>query len=264
MSRLSADQLSFAYSDKRILDQVSLQLRPGELTVLLGANGAGKTTLLHALSGQLKPQSGAATLDDQDIRTLSRRDVARKIALMPQYENRELALTVRDVISLGRCPHRGWWMPMTPQDQAQIDDAINVCGLTELVDREVGGLSGGEWRRMILARSLAQDSSVLLLDEPTAGLDLKYQLDVLRRVRQFAIEKQLTVVMTLHNLNHAAFYADTIALLHGGNLLAVGAAKEVLTPDNIRTAFGVSVMVMKHPIGDRVMIVPLDGDQPAP
>lgn len=257
MTNLAAQEISFSYGERPVLDRVSLQLRRGEVTVLLGGNGVGKTTLLHALAGQLSPDSGAAVLDELPLRSRAVRDISRLVALMPQHETREVTMAVQEVVSLGRCAHRGWWKPMTAADQDLVEDAIRITGLCELRERPVTGLSGGEWRRMILARSLAQDTSVLLLDEPTAGLDLKYQHDLLGRVRDFAKQRDLTVVMTLHDLNQAASYADRIALLAKGSLIALGAPAEVLTPELIRSAFGVSVIVMKHPVTGGALVVPM-------
>lgn len=260
MTRLTTDRLSFSYANRLILDRISLELRAGEVTVLLGANGAGKTTLLQSLCRQLRPESGTASLDSQDLAGFTRRDLARRISLMPQHENRELPLQVLDVVSLGRTPHCGWWLPLSKLDHEIVEQSLEATGLDELRHRPVNALSGGEWRRMILARSLAQDASVLLLDEPTAGLDLKYQFDVLGRVRKMTQQRGLVSVLTLHDLNHAAMFGDRLALLADQALIAVGTPTEVLQPEFIWRAFAVAVTVIEHPIHGTPFVVPLHQD----
>lgn len=257
MNPLIASDISFAYANHSILDGISLDLRAGEVLVLLGANGAGKTTLLQALCRQLQPDSGVVLIDQQDIRSFRQRSLARSVALMPQQENRDSQLRVIDVVSLGRTPHTGWWMPFSENDYAIVQQSLEMTGLTALQDRRITELSGGEWRRMILARALTQHASILLLDEPTAGLDLKYQLDVLTRIRSMTRHCNLTVVLTLHDMNHASIFGDRLALLNDRKLLAIGTPREVLQPSLIERAFGVPVTVIDHPIHGTPFVVPL-------
>ncbi|MCY2983253.1 MAG: ABC transporter ATP-binding protein [Planctomycetota bacterium] len=257
MTHLVVDQLKFGYTERMIIDGVSLDLRAGEVLVLLGANGAGKTTLLRLIARQLKLKSGTMHLDESDVTKLSRRNLAQQIALMPQHENQTSTLTVHDVVSLGRMPHCGWWAPLSNTDHSRVEEAINVTGLSSFRNRSILELSGGEWRRMILARAIAQDASVLLLDEPIAGLDLKYQYEVLDQVRKLTKQNRLVSVVTLHDMNMAAMFADRVAILHGGKLLAIGKAEEVITSDVIRQAFDVEVSVMKHPTLGTPLVVPL-------
>ena len=257
MSPLVADRISFAYANQAVLDQISIQLRAGEVLVLLGANGAGKTTLLQTLCRQLRPDSGVVLIDQEDIRKFKPQSLARSIALMPQLENRDSQLRVIDVVSLGRTPHTGWWLPLSEKDHKIVKQSLEMTGLTGLQDRRIAELSGGEWRRMILARALTQHAAILLLDEPTAGLDLKYQLDVLARVADMAHHGNLTVVLTLHDLNHAAVFGDRLALLSDHKLLAMGTPREVLQPSLIEQAFSVPVTVIDHPIHGTPFVVPL-------
>jgi len=257
MIPLTASDISFSYSDQAILDRISLELHAGEVLVLLGANGAGKTTLMQTLCRQLRPDSGVVMIQQRDIRKQTFKAIAREVSLMPQQENRDSQLSVSDVVALGRSPHAGWWLPLTARDHAAVDQALEMSGLTHLRDRRITELSGGEWRRMILARALAQHASILLLDEPTAGLDLKYQLEVLVRVQTLARQCQLTVVLSLHDLNHASIFGDRLALMHNRKLLAVGTPKDVLQPSLIETAFGIPVMVIDHPIHRTPFVVPL-------
>lgn len=262
MTGMESREVSFAYADQLILDRVSLELRPGEVLVLLGANGAGKTTLLRALCRQLSPDRGKILLQDRDIAAISRDELARNIALMPQNESRDSPLRVLDTVSLGRAPHRGWMMPLSAEDREVIDNALQIAGLSDLRDRLITELSGGEWRRMILARALAQQAHVLMLDEPTAGLDLRYQVEVLSLIRRMARERNMIVVVTLHDLNHASLCGDRLALLNGQALAAIGPAEEVLQADRIEAAFGVPVTVIRHPVHGTPLVVPLTGPAP--
>lgn len=257
MKPLVANDLSFAYANQSILDGISLELNAGEVLVLLGANGAGKTTLLQALCRQLRLKAGVVLIDQQDIRKFKPRSLARSVALMPQQENRDSQLRVIDVVTLGRTPHTGWWLPHSQSDCDIVQQSLEMTGLNELQERRITELSGGEWRRMILARALAQHASILLLDEPTAGLDLKYQLDVLTRVRRMTRHCNLTVVLTLHDMNHASLFGDRLALLNDRKLLAIGTPREVMQPSLIEQAFGVPVQVIDHPIHGTPFVVPL-------
>ena len=257
MTRLVVENVKFRYTEQTIIDGVSLELRPGELLVLLGANGAGKTTLLRLIAQHIKLESGLISLDERDLSKLSRRKLAQNIALMPQQENRSSMLTVSDVVSLGRMPHCGWFFPLSKADHNRVDEAIKATGLESLRERSILELSGGEWRRMILARAIAQDASVLILDEPIAGLDLKYQYEVLDQIRSLTKQNQLVTVLTMHDLNMSAMFADRVAILHEGKLLAIGKAEDVLTSDLIRQAFGVDVSVVKHPVLGTPLVIPL-------
>lgn len=257
MTRLSARDLSFGYQgQRRLFSEVSLDPKPGEIVVLLGANGAGKTTLLKILAGQLRPQSGSVCVDGQPIKSYGRQTLARRLTFMPQFEHRDCALSVRDVVRLGRSPHRGWWLPLNSDDERCVEDAITAMNLCELAQREVIELSGGERRRMIFARALAQRAEILLLDEPTDGLDLKYQYECLALAQQLVRQHQLLAVLTLHDLNLAAMFADRIALLGESRMLAIGTPEQVLTTEQIRRAFGINVIITPHPIHRTPMVVP--------
>ena len=256
MSELTTNDLQFSYADRTIFERVSMHLKPGEMLALLGANGAGKTTLLKTLARQLKPTSGEIFLDTKPLSQLSRRGLAQQLAMMPQHENRDASLSVYDVVSLGRTPHCGWLMPLSKKDRAIIEDALNATGLNELRNRNINEVSGGEWRRMILARAIAQDASVLLLDEPTAGLDLKYQYECLERVQTLTHDRKLVTVLTLHDLNQAAMFGDRLALLANRELIAIGPPSQVLTTDLIRQAFSIDVAVMEHPMHGTPLVVP--------
>lgn len=256
MTELTTHQLTFSYAEHTVFEKVSLHLKPGEMLALLGANGAGKTTLLKTLARQLKPSSGEIFLDANPLCKMSRQGLAQQLAMMPQHENRDACLSVYDVVSLGRTPHSGWLMPLNKKDRSIIEDALVSTGLSDLRSRNMNEISGGEWRRMILARALAQDASVLLLDEPTAGLDLKYQYECLERVRSLTYDRKLVTVLTLHDLNQAAMFADRLALMSNRELIAIGPPEEVLTADHIRKAFSIEVTIMQHPLHGTPLVVP--------
>ena len=257
MVQLIAKSVSFAYSAERLaLDSVSLEVRKGELLVLVGANGAGKSTLLRALSGQLNLSQGEVLLEGRSLKMWSRREAAKMIGLMPQFETTDSELSVRDIVRLGRAPHRGWLLPMSEEDEAAIDHALDAMCLEELSDRPASSLSGGQWRRMILARAIAQQASVLLLDEPTSGLDLKHQIESLQLLQRITRQQQATVVVSLHDLNLASLFADRIAIIASGRITAIGTPNEVLTEENLKQAFGISATLIKHPTSDLPMVLP--------
>lgn len=261
---LEARDLSCGYGKRRVLDSLSLTANAGEVLVLLGPNGSGKTTLLRALARQLQPMQGAVLLDDQNIQELDASELPRRIAMAPQTERRDWPLTVEDSVRLGRAPHRGWLLPFNAEDRRIVEHSLQCTGMVELRRRPITELSGGEWRRMILARALAQQASVLLLDEPIAGLDLKYQVEILRLVRRLASERRLIVIITLHDLNYASLYGDRIAMLSVDAPPAIGAPREVLTAQRISRTFGIPVTVTKHPVHQTPLIVPLTEEHPEP
>lgn len=253
---LEAHTLSCTLSGRRVVEQVSLAARPGEVLALIGPNGAGKTTLLRAMARLLRPSGGAALLDGQAVWNLHPRSLARRLA-MAQQGGDAPPLTVGQLVALGRAPHRGWLLPLGPADRAAVEEALNRTGVAHLRDQPVTELSGGEQRRAILARALAQQPQALLLDEPTAALDLKYQVAILDLAVRLAHADGLTIVVTLHDLNQAALVADRVALLAEGRLEALGAPSEVLRADLLTRAYGVPVVVGAHPVYGTPLITPL-------
>lgn len=257
MDSLHAQDLSCRYGSRVALENVSLTARAGEVLGVLGPNGSGKTTLLRALARLHRPAAGTVVLHGQNVWSRSPEHFAREVSLMPQSERRDAPLTVLQTVALGRMPHRGWLLPLNETDRAVIDQALSVAGLEDLRERPITELSGGEWRRVILARSLAQQARVLLLDEPTSGLDLKFQMEILQLMRRLTSEQQLTVVLTLHDLSLAAIHCDRVALLSPNGLLACGEPGEVLTAEAIARTFGIAVSVIPHPLYGTPLVVPL-------
>lgn len=246
---LDIRNLSLAYSNTQVLSDLSLQLHLGEVLGLIGPNGAGKSSLIRALSGVLKPTAGHVQLDDKDVLSLPEAERARLISVVPQSTQLPPAFTVYECVALGRTPHLNWLGSLGEHDRAKIEWAMQVTESAALQNRRAGELSGGEQQRVLLARALAQDCPVLLLDEPTAHLDLHHQVGILKVVRQLARERQLAVLIALHDLNLASLYADRLALLVNGHLHAEGSPQQVLTEPTLQQAYAVTTRVVPNPQG---------------
>jgi iron complex transport system ATP-binding protein len=257
MSTIETRNLTLGYNGQSVIEGLSLAAAPGSVLALTGPNGAGKTTLLRALARLLRPQRGSVMVDGRDAWTLSTREAAQKVGLVPQGEALDWPLTVEEVVALGRAPHRGWFLPLSGRDRQAIESALAETGLLALRQRPVAALSGGERQRVLIARALAQEPSILLLDEPTAHLDLHFQGAVLGLVRRLAHEGAMAVVVSLHDLNLAALYADRVALLAEGRLLVEGTPDEVFTPEYLERAYGVRVAVERHPLYGTPLITPV-------
>lgn len=237
------------------LDGVHLDVAKGEWLALIGPNGAGKTTLLKAIAAALPLTAGTATLDDLDIAGMRPRSRAKRIAVVPQEQTIPHGWTVREVVAQGRAPHLGTWKSETAEDREAIASALRGTETSALADRLVSSLSGGERQRVLLARALAQTPGVLLLDEPTASLDLQYQWEMLELVDHARKERGLTVVSVLHDLNLSAAFACRIALLKAGRIIALGTPEEVLNEETIRRGYHRRVSVSKHPATGRPVVI---------
>lgn len=257
MSQIEIDHISCGYAEREVLKQVSLCIQPGNVLVLLGPNGSGKTTLLRALFNLVDINQGKILIDDQTISQLSRKQVAQKLALSPQMELPQWPMTIEETVQLGRSSQRGWLQPFQQSDSEYVEVVLQQTGLAELQQRKITEISGGEWRRTLIARALAQQTNVLCLDEPTTGLDLKYQVEILSLIRDLAHQRDLTVILTLHDLNLAGCFADQVALLNQGRLEAVGSGMEVLTETRISDVYQTKVKVIPHPEYKTPFIVPV-------
>jgi iron complex transport system ATP-binding protein len=259
MTLLELDNISCAYDKKNnpIVRQITLQAHSGEVLALIGPNGAGKSTLLRAMARLLRPVSGKVILINRDLWKISPRETAKNLAFAAQSGDLSWTATVEQIVALGRSPHCGWFSPLTAHDHQIVQKAIELVGLEKLKDRISTELSGGEQQRMVLARVLAQEPSILLLDEPTSHLDLKYQTDILNLISKLAHEDRITVIISLHDLNLAAVYADRVALINNGELMVAGTPAEVLTADRLSQVYGVPIIVMKHPLKDIPFVFPI-------
>lgn len=239
--RLALEDVAFAYGRTPVLGGVSLHVAPGERVALLGRNGAGKSTLLRVASGYLTAQRGRVLLDGQDLRALPRRVAARRVGGTAAGESAELPFRVREAVALGRHPWRGAFGPPSAADDDAVQAALAAADLVPLAERVLPSLSSGERQRVALARALAQQADLLLLDEPTAHLDLGHQTRLLNVVSA-AAARGTAVLAALHDLNVAAAWADRLVLLHRGRVLAAGPPDHVLTPDLVRAAFDAEVV----------------------
>jgi iron complex transport system ATP-binding protein len=245
VTALEARSVSHAYGEARVLEDASLALEPGELLVLLGPNGAGKTTLLRALAGLLEPQRGDVALRGASLRTLTRRQLARALAIVPQELVVPFPYRVHELVAMGRAPHLGAFGREGARDRAAIDRALARVGLGPFARRSYATLSGGEKQRVALARALAQEADLLLLDEPTAHMDLGHRLHTFEWLRAWIAERRdaRAVLAVTHDLALAAQFGDRIGLLSGGRLLACGAPRDVLTRERIAAVYGVDARV---------------------
>jgi iron complex transport system ATP-binding protein len=244
---LAIDDITIRYEARTVLRKVSLSVNAGEVVALIGPNGVGKSTLIRSCSGTLKPIGGRVTIDGRDMHRLGAADRARLIAVVPQAVRLPESFSVFETVLMGRTPYQGWLGRESAADRSEVEAALARTGTLELADRPIGELSGGEQQRVAIARALAQAARTLLLDEPTAHLDLKHQAGVLSLVCDLAHGENHAVLIALHDLNLAAQYADRVALLSNGTVAAIGTPEEVLTEENLSPAYGLRIAVYEHP-----------------
>jgi iron-chelate-transporting ATPase len=255
---LVADGVSVSYGAVDVVHDARLELVPGCVTALVGPNGSGKSTLLRTAARLQRARTGTLSLEQTaddapaDGLALSVRDFARRVALLTQGRPVPSGLSVRDVVEFGRYPHRGRWGRADPGGAAAVDDALRLTGVDDLADRGVDQLSGGQLQRVWLASCLAQQTGVLLLDEPTTYLDLRYQVELLDLVRDLADESRIAVGVVLHDLDQAAALADTVVLLHEGRVRATGTPADVLTPALLSEVWGIDIEVDTDPSTGRL------------
>ena len=242
--------VSYSYGDRPAVRDVSLKIQSGECVAIIGPNGSGKTTLLGCLSGLLRPIAGKCYLRGRELSIMRTRDIARVLASVPQEFQVPFAYRVREIVALGRSPYLGSLGALSESDHEAIDTALAQTGTDEMQGRPFNELSGGERQRVIIALALAQDPRILFLDEPTAQLDLAHQIEVLRLVKEFNIERGLTVLASLHDIDLAAALFPRIIVLRDGQCVADGSPDEVITPELIHSVFGVTTTVIRDdPLG---------------
>ncbi|AHL76905.1 ABC transporter [Stutzerimonas stutzeri] len=246
-SRLEARQLSMGYGDTAVLRDLDLQLPSGQVTAIVGPNGCGKSTLLAGLARLHKPSAGAVLLNGEAINRLPTREVARQLALLPQDASAPDGLTVAELIRFGRQPHQRLLHQWSERDQAIVEAALQVANLTELADRPLQSMSGGQRQRAWIAMAIAQDTPLLLLDEPTSALDLGHQIEVFELIRQLAAAGK-TVVMVVHDLASACHYADHLVAMQNGRVIAEGVPNEVVTPELVHALYGVHCTLLRDPV----------------
>ncbi|MCK4306001.1 MAG: ABC transporter ATP-binding protein [Candidatus Eisenbacteria sp.] len=242
---LSARGLSASYGQREVFRDVSLQLTRGMLTALIGPNGSGKTTLLHVLSGIHREATGEILLQGRPLQERSRREIARDISLVPQFAEVTFEVTVEETVALGRYPWLGPLAPPSPEDREAIERALAAMDLGLLRGRSLQTLSGGEKQRVYLARALAQTTPILLLDEPVASLDLRYQQETYERLQALAKQQDMAILVADHHLNLVAATCDQVVVLHGGAVWALGSPTDIVTEKMIRDVFGARMQVQK-------------------
>jgi iron complex transport system ATP-binding protein len=253
---LDIQSISVDYNSVPVLRSVSLHIGSGETLAVIGPNGAGKSTLIRVVSGILRPSSGSVRIDGTDLASLTPLQRARHLAVVPQARQLPSAFTVRQTVLLGRTPYLGWLGRAGRTDEALVEQAMQLTQLTSLAERRVGELSGGEQQRVLLARALAQNTPVLLLDEPTTHLDLEHQSSFLNLVQSMVKENHLAVLLVLHDLNLAGIYADRVALLVAGQVHTLGTPEAVLTAENLSSVYHVPVNVVAHPEYGTPLVLP--------
>ncbi len=252
---LDTDDIRYRYVKNIVLDGISFSVAKGEILGILGPNGCGKTTLLKNLNKNLSPESGCVMLDGTDLEEMSKKDIAKKIAVVPQTNEISFSFTVRDIVSMGRMPFQGMLSAESEEDKAIIDDAIRQTGLEKLADRHINTMSGGERQRVIIARAIAQTPNIILMDEPTLHLDISMQFDALNLVQKLARDNGMTVVIVSHDLPMVARYCDRILMIHDHRIHAIGTPEEVLTPENMRVVFNVDAELTVDPKTGRNTVI---------
>lgn len=257
--RLAARGLAAGYPGRRVIDGLDLEIAPGRITMIIGANACGKSTLLGVLARVHSPLGGRVELDGADVATMPRRTFAQTVGLLPQHPSAPDGLTVAELVSRGRHPHRGVFQRWSAADTARVADAMARTGVADLAERPVGDLSGGQRQRVWIAMALAQNPRILLLDEPTTFLDLSHQIEVLDLLRELNRTDGTTIVVVLHELNLAARYADELVVMAHGRIVAQGSPREVLTADVVSEAFSLDALVIPDPLTRTPLVVPVPG-----
>jgi iron complex transport system ATP-binding protein len=248
MTVITANGASFKYGNNHVLHDMVFSSSPGEFQAITGPNGSGKTTLLKGMAGLIRPCAGSIKLNGRSISTFSREDIAKEIALVPQNAVLPELFTVMDIVLMGRTPHLGFLRYESSKDVSIAVRAMEITQTEHLSTKRINELSGGERQRVIIARALTQEAEILLMDEPTANLDINYQAEILNFLRGLCREQNLTVIAALHDLNLASQYCDRITMLKGGRLWRQGRPAEVLDADSVKQVFGVDTYVFNHPV----------------
>ena len=243
MTRLDSENLALAYDENEVIRDLSVSIPSGQITALVGPNGSGKSTLLRGLARLMKPERGAVYLDGQAIHQMPTKQVARQMAVLPQRPEAPDGLVVRELVAFGRFPYQGFLGIATEEDDQRIDSALEITGLNHLADRLLGELSGGQRQLAWIAMALAQDTQLLLLDEPTTFLDMAHQLEVLDVLARLHREERRTIVMVLHDINQAARYAQHMVALVAGRIVASGTPREIVTPSVLAEVFNIEAAV---------------------
>ncbi|ABS34508.1 iron-dicitrate transporter ATP-binding subunit [Clostridium botulinum] len=244
MNSITTTNLVIAYEDKLIVDGLNMNIPKGKITTIIGPNGCGKSTVLKTIGRILKPKEGLVYLNGDDIRNLSTKEVAQKMAILPQSPQAQGGLTVGELVSYGRFPHKNGFGKLSPEDKKVIEWALDITKLTELEITMVDNLSGGQRQRVWIAMALAQQTDLILLDEPTTYLDMAYQLEVLELLYNLNRKQSCTIVMVLHDLNLAARFADYMIAIRDGSIIKCGTPKEIMTKEVLKDTFNIDAEIV--------------------
>jgi iron complex transport system ATP-binding protein len=247
MVSLSTESLQIGYGDKIIVEDLNLHINKGKITTIIGANGCGKSTILKTLARVHSPSSGVVYLDGKMIHKIPTKDIAKKMAVLPQSPEAPSGLTVYELISFGRSPHQSGFGRLSDYDRQVIDWALEVTGLTSFADHSVDALSGGQRQRAWIAMAIAQETDLLLLDEPTTYLDMAHQLEILQLLEKLNNEQGRTIVMVIHDLNHAARFSNHMVAMRSGKLVKEGTAEEVMTHEVLKEIFQIDAEIVTDP-----------------
>ena len=247
MVSLSTEGLQIGYGDKIIVEDLNLQINKGEITTIIGANGCGKSTILKTMARVHTAKSGAIFLDGKMIHKIPTKEIAKKMAVLPQGPEAPSGLTVYELISFGRSPHQSGFGRLSEKDRNVIDWALDVTRLASFADDPVDALSGGQRQRAWIAMAIAQGTDLLLLDEPTTYLDMAHQLEILQLLEKLNKEQGRTIVMVIHDLNHAARFSHHMVALQNGKMVKEGTAEEVMTADVLKDVFNIDAEIVKDP-----------------
>jgi iron complex transport system ATP-binding protein len=256
---LIARNLRHAYGTQTVLRDLSFEVRKGEFFIIIGPNGSGKTTLLKILAGIDRSFQGSVALLQRPLKSYTRRELARRLALVPQLAAETFPFSVQEVLLMGRAPHMGLLGLESQKDRRIAEQAMRFTGVSHLGRRRLDQLSGGERQRVYLARAVCQEPAVILLDEPTAALDLAHQIRVMDLMARLREERGVTIVMVSHDINLAAMYADRLMLLKDGTRVAIGSPREIVTYQNIERTYGCRVLVGENPLGGYPQVTPVPG-----
>ncbi|KQR84999.1 ABC transporter ATP-binding protein [Microbacterium sp. Leaf179] len=253
---LSAEKLTLSYGDRTIIDELDLELPAGRITAIVGANGCGKSTLLRALARLLPPKTGRVVLDGKALHERPSKEIARILGLLPQSPIAPEGIAVADLVGRGRHPHQRALARWSARDYEVVAEALAATGISDLADRSIDELSGGQRQRVWIAMALAQETDILLLDEPTTFLDVAHQVEVLDLLTDLNRDRGTTTVMVLHDMNMAARYADHLVALRDGRIVAAGDPSAVMTSELIADVFGLDALVVPDPVSGTPLVLP--------
>lgn len=261
MGELRAEALSLSYERQRVIEDLAIEIPEGRITSVVGPNGCGKSTLLRSMARLMKPSGGAVYLDGDAIYNLPTREVARRLGILPQDPQAPEGLTVHELAAQGRYPHGSFLRQWSKIDERAVERALETTGVLDLADRPLDTLSGGQRQRAWISMALAQETDILLLDEPTTFLDMAHQLEILQLLRRLNRDEGRTILMVLHDLNNASRYSHHVVALSGGGIYASGNPREVMIPETLREVFGVEADIVNDPRDGVPLCIPYELSQ---